>query len=147
MKILFKYLGHILIFIFLTLLTQVGGIVYLICLPIFKYFKPRINRPIWHILLNISVFCALYTFTTFIIVPPLAENYGRVQMPYDEENAHLRQWNRWTVILNRNYVVPELRTVTEGVAPLRRIGSTAGCACKYSAPRRKVIGSTTGAWT
>ena len=116
MKILFKYLGHILIFIFLTLLTQVGGIVYLICLPIFKYFKPRINRPIWHILLNISVFCALYTFTTFIIVPPLAENYGRVQMPYDEENAHLRQWNRWTVILNRNYVVPELRTVTEGVA-------------------------------
>lgn len=115
-KQILNIIGVILLFIFLTLLTQIGGIVYLICLPIFKYFKPRINRPIWHILLNTSIFCILYAFTTFIIVPPLAESYGRVQMPFDEENPHLRQWNRWTVILNRNYVVPQLRTVTEGVA-------------------------------
>ncbi|MBL7814641.1 MAG: hypothetical protein JNL70_06515 [Saprospiraceae bacterium] len=115
-KQLFKYLGHILLFVFLTLLSQVGGLIYLLCLPIFKYFKPRIARPIWHISLNIGIFCVLYTFTTFIIVPPLAERFGRVPMPYDEENPNLRQWNRWTVLLNRHYVVPELRAVTEGVA-------------------------------
>jgi hypothetical protein len=115
-KQILNIIGIILLFIFLTVLTQVGGIVYLICLPVFKYFKPRIGRPIWHILLNISIFCILYAFTTFVVVPPLAEKYGRVQMPYDEENPHLRQLNRWTVILNRNYVVPQLRAVTEGVA-------------------------------
>lgn len=108
--------GIILLFIFLTLLTQIGGIVYLLCLPIFKFFKRRIGRPILHILLNISIFCMVYALTTFIIVPPLAEKYGRVPMPYDEMNPHLRQLNRWTVILNRHYVVPQLRTVTEGVA-------------------------------
>ncbi len=108
--------GIILLFIFLTLLTQVGGIVYLLCLPLFRFLKRRVGRPILHISLNISIFCILYAFTTFIVVPPLAEKYGRVPMPYDEMNPHLRQWNRLTVILNRHYVVPELRMVTEGIA-------------------------------
>ncbi len=108
--------GIILLFIFLTLLSQIGGIIYLICLPIFSFFKRRVGRPIVHIILNVSTFCILYAFTTFIVVPPLAENYGRVPMPYDEMNPHLRQLNRWTVILNRHYVVPQLRAVTEGIA-------------------------------
>ena len=122
MKIIYNYLGKLLLFLFLTLLTQIGGLVYLLCLPIFKYFKSRIGRPIWHILLNISVFCVLYALTSFIIVPPLAEHYGRVAMPYDDENPNLRQLNRWTVILNRHYVTPQLRIVTEGVA--RKMAAT-----------------------
>ena len=115
-KRVLNIVGIVLLFIFLTLLTQIGGIVYLLCLPIFKFYKKRVGRPILHIVLNISTFCLLYAFTSFIIVPPLAEKYGRVPMPYDEMNPHLRQHNRWTVILNRHYVVPALLAVTEGVA-------------------------------
>ena len=115
-KRVLNIIGIVLLFIFLTLLTQIGGIVYLLCLPIFRFYKKRVGRPILHIALNISTFCFLYAFTTFIVVPPLAEKYGRVPMPYDEMNPHLRQHNRWTVILNRHYVVPALLAVTEGVA-------------------------------
>ena len=124
MKIALNYLGKLFLFVFLTLLTQVGGLVYLLCLPIFKYLKPRIGRPILHIVLNFSLFCILYALTSFVIVPPLAEHFGRVQMPHDEENPNLRQWNIWTVILNRHYVTPQLRSVTEGVAKKLAVADT-----------------------
>ena len=115
-KRILNTVGIVFLFIFLTLLTQIGGIVYLLCLPIFKFYKKKIGRPVIHITLNISTFCILYAFTSFVIVPPLAKRYGRVPMPYDKMNPHVRQHNRWTVILNRHYVVPDLRTATEGVA-------------------------------
>ena len=66
--------------------------------------------------MKITLFCAFYALATFIIVPPLAIYFGRVAMPYDAENPYIRQGNFGYVLLNRHYVTPQLRTLTEGVA-------------------------------
>jgi hypothetical protein len=116
MKQILRYAGNILLFFFLSLISQIGGLVYLLCLPIFRLLKPYIARPIWHILLNTSLFCLVYAVASFWIVPPLARHFGRVPMPVNEEHPNVRQHNIWMVLLNRHYVVPDLRALTEGVA-------------------------------
>ena len=96
------------LFLILTSLTQVGGVVYLIS----SFLQSRLRN------LNVNKwvkkgsfllsFIGIYSLTTFFIVPLLAEPLGRVPLPVIEKN-HLKPLNIWTCFLNRNYVTPELR--------------------------------------
>lgn len=92
-------LRHFIIVLLLTLLTQVGGILWLIAIFIAKQrsWKTRFVFPIVYIVFNL------------IIIPPTAKLFGRVQLPVFDE--HVKPRNLVYPLLFRNYVNPELRTI------------------------------------
>ncbi len=102
-----KYSLRILMFAFLTTLTQVGGIIYLLSLFIAEKIKWKFR------LKKLFVFVVIYSLTTFLIVPYLAPLFGRVKI---ENSERIKPTNYLTVILNRNYVVPELENLLKSVA-------------------------------
>ncbi|WP_273289525.1 hypothetical protein [Winogradskyella sp.] len=94
---LVKFLGHLSIVLILTVLTQVGGIIWLISLVIAIKFKKKKRY----------VFLSLYLICNLIIVPPVASLFGRVQLPSFNDNLAPRNW--FYPLAFRNYVNPELR--------------------------------------
>jgi len=114
MKIL-NYVLKTLLFFFLTILTQIGGIVYLVSLLTQKFIDKRVKRKPLRMVSKLSAFLILYLISTFAIVPLLAKPFGRVAMPFTENN-NLRPLNILTCLLNRHYVQPELKEVAFDVA-------------------------------
>jgi len=90
---------HILLFILLTILTQIGGIIYLISIVLIrkKSDRKRVKR--------LGTFIGLYLITTFFIVPYLAPIFGRVKI---EDSDTLRAHSFFYKLANRNYVRKEL---------------------------------------
>ena len=92
----------------LTVLTQVGGLVYLIYLPVGR----RIGRhlPNWPgKLLRAGGFLLLLVVTSLWLLPPLARSYGRVALPLRATEQVPLGPGRWfTILANRHYVKPEL---------------------------------------
>lgn len=102
-----KYILRIVTFILLTILTQIGGIVYLISLFISEKIKRKIKFK------KLISFVLIYTVSTFLIVPFLAPLFGKVKI---ENSEIIKPTNYWTIILNRNYVTPELNIFLKSVA-------------------------------
>lgn len=90
-----KYLIRLILFVLLTILTQIGGLVYLLTVwlgPRLKFkFKGR----------QLVAFVLVYFGAVFLVVPPLAKLGGRVPI---ENSNYLKPANYLTVVLNRNYV-------------------------------------------
>ncbi|MBR9859383.1 hypothetical protein GYB22_01255 [bacterium] len=86
----------------LSILTQIGGILYIINRFIWNKY---INKRRWQ--RSIS-FIAIYSIFTFLITPPLASLFGRTKI---QNSARLKPVNFITVFFNRNYVTPELEGV------------------------------------
>lgn len=83
----------------LTIITQVGGIVYLCSLLLNRIWKSKLRfKPL-------LTFIALYLVTTFLIIPFIAPIFGREKIKHSEK---IKPTNYLTVLLNRNYVKPEL---------------------------------------
>ena len=99
---------RILIFCVLTVISQIGGLVYLLTLYIFRSLDTRIKGKVAFTILKLTSFVVLYLITTFIIVPPVAALFGRVPLPIFSTN-HLKPLNKITWMFNRNYVTPDLR--------------------------------------
>lgn len=99
----------------MTLLTQIGGVVYLIG----RFSFPIINRNVSkRYLRNIykSVFFILsYSLFTFFLVPIIAKPFGRVPLPFTTTN-NIQPVNKIIIILNRHYVRAELKYVAINVA-------------------------------
>ena len=110
-----KIAGHVFVFTILTILTQIGGIVYLVNLVTYKVTNEKIKNRFLRGFTKIISFLFLYLITTFAIVPMVANIYGRVPMPFTTTN-HLRPANVLTCFLNRHYVTTKLREVTFSVA-------------------------------
>lgn len=99
-------------FAFLTLLTQIGGLIWLLSLYLNRLFQKR--RRVWG--LHWVIFIVLYTLTTVFIVPPVAKYcFDRVPMPVFS-NPHLEPENRIYSFFNRTYVKPALLQALEEVA-------------------------------
>lgn len=112
-----KLIINILIFCLLTLLTQVGGIVYLISILTYTLLD-KANRKLYiGFSFRLTYFLILYCLTTFLLVPFIAKPFGRVSLPITKTN-HLQPLNILTCILNRNYVKPELKKTAFEVAEL-----------------------------
>jgi len=94
-----KILLHIIIFGLLTILTQIGGIVYLLSL----YFNKLLKRDFKF--KSLLTFLGLYLISTLLIVPLIAPIFGREKVQHTEK---IRPTNYMTVLLNRNYVRPQL---------------------------------------
>jgi hypothetical protein len=103
-----KAIKNIIVFASLTLLTQVGGLIYLISHILYSNlkwdkligYKESLRRRVFHVL--------IYLMFTFIIIPIVATSFGRVPLPvFSEKNLGPR--TIWTAILNRHYVRPALK--------------------------------------
>ncbi len=105
-----KELGHIIAIIFWTLVSQVGGIIWLINFGYFRWSKRSVARA-----RQFCAFLLLYFLVTLLVVPPLARLGGRVPLPLTKSN-NLRPHNYITPLLNRHYVKPRLRQQLIGIA-------------------------------
>lgn len=99
MKKIFKFSFHILVIIFLTIVTQVGGIIYLFTWVISSRMK-------YGSLKFFGLFIAFYILVSFLIVPFIAPIFGRVPLPFYDK---LKPANFAICLLNRHYVTPDLR--------------------------------------
>ena len=99
-----KKLAHILVVIVLTLVTQIGGLIWIINFGLYRIFNTKKSN--W---IRLGTFLVLYSSVTFFIIPPIAKSFGRVPLPISK-SGNLRPHNFITPILNRHYVRPQLRT-------------------------------------
>ncbi|WP_153797790.1 hypothetical protein [Foetidibacter luteolus] len=110
-KILYRFL----LFAFLTVITQIGGIVFLVTLLFGHSIATLTQRPYLRRLAKFSVFLVLYGVATFFLVPPIAKQFGRVPLPIFRKH-NLGPLTVFTCLLNRHYVQPELKTAVMDVA-------------------------------
>jgi len=103
-------LQHIVIFLFLTVLTQVGGLIYLFCRLTVRYAFPKSKRTKnWHVL----TFLIVYLLSCFILIPALAPLNGRKALPIHDFGIQPQNW--FTVLANRHYVSHDLYDLTLSV--------------------------------
>ncbi len=102
-----KVLLHLLMLVFLTITTQIGGVIYLIVFSLVKrsYRKFRLKR--------LLLFALMYLLVTFLIVPIIAPIFGREKI---NKSQYIEARTFMTDLLNRNYVRPELNTSLEKIA-------------------------------
>ncbi len=97
-----RWLLTIAVVVLLTLLTQIGGLVWLVALGI-------VRRSRAGFLVFLALFLGLYAAgsTLSYAVAPV---FGRVPLPcFDDGTSRLRMQSPFFCALNRQYVVPELR--------------------------------------
>ncbi len=102
---------QILLSFLLTVLTQVGGIIWLTIWILANLLSFKIKRKSYssYLTIKLLLFCGVYLFSTFVIVPFAAEKYSnRTALPIFTEN-NIQPTTIWTCILNRQYVKPELK--------------------------------------
>lgn len=99
LKKIVNILVKLFLFVFLTLSTQIGGVVYLFSLALAKSWKRKFKGK------TLVVFIVLYFIATFLVVPFLAPMFGREKV---QHSNLIKPTNYMTVLLNRNYVLPEL---------------------------------------
>ena len=90
-----KKILYVIIFILLTIITQVGGVLFLLSLWLTK--KTKLNF--------IIIFASLYLMATFMLIPHLAPIFGREPIT---NSSRIEPTNYLTILLNRNYVQPKL---------------------------------------
>ncbi len=111
-----QFIKGIFIFCILTVLTQVGGIVYLF----YKVVKRIISRKFKDELgftERFLLFFFLYIVATLMIVPPIAFQFGRVALPMmTTKNDLVKPRTMLTCLLNRHYVTSPLKKLTYDIA-------------------------------
>jgi hypothetical protein len=113
---IYKISLKFLLFTFLTILTQIGGLVYV--LSLFLANRIKFNFPFK----KLSFFLVLYAIATFLIVPMLAPVFGRERI---KNTNSIKPVNIGYVLLNRNYVVPQLNILLQNTSDdLKENGSS-----------------------
>lgn len=122
MKILGEVIRVSIILAILTILTQIGGIVYLFYKPLGLGIEERIKRTWLRIPLKIILYTGFLSLTSLWIVPRFAVGYGRVPLPlFVNEEVPLKPAGLWICLANRHYVKPELlETITSVSKEIRR---------------------------
>ena len=87
----------------LTVITQIGGVVYLIAKVIYR--KKTLKK--W------VTFLLLYLISTFAIVPYVAPLFGREKIKTTDS---IKIHTFFTTLANRNYVVPEVNDVLASIS-------------------------------
>jgi|GEM_PF-6751910 len=86
MRSLLRLAIIIFLFAFLTLLTQVGGVIYAIALLTFPFINKSTSNRHFRTALKILSFIILYSIGSFLVTPILATQYHRVPLPMFETN-------------------------------------------------------------
>lgn len=108
-----RFLVHFGLFIFLTVLTQVGGVAYLATLAFKRFLSIQgPMRPVALTALFLVFYAGLSVAAVFV-----APKFGRVALPCgNSESASLRVHSPIYCALNRHYVTPELREIAYALA-------------------------------
>lgn len=107
LKPILKAVLALFLFVLLTALTQVGGIVLLLS----TFIANRIKRAFRF--KQVLVFFLLYGLSTYLVVPKLAPFFGRETVRHYNG---IQPANCLTIALNRNYVRPALNEVLRNTA-------------------------------
>lgn len=105
--ILVKFILNIFIFIILTVISQIGGLIFLISKIIIKKWSINFKFK------TLIIFLPIYLFSTFLIVPHIAPLFGREKVKHSN---YIGPANMMTILLNRNYVKPELNNLLQQTA-------------------------------
>lgn len=113
---LFKVFSIVFLFVLLTALSQAGGLILLLWVLLYQFFKKRFKNA-WVLGgVNVVGFVVFYLFCMFVIVPPLARLQDRVPLPMSKSGA-LVPVTYWTAIFGRNYIESvgraKLETISE----------------------------------
>ena len=95
---------HIVIIALLTIITQIGGILYLLSLILIKKSNRR---------KRIGVFLILYLTSTFLIVPNIAPIFGREKII---NTKTIQAHSFFYKLANRNYVRPKLNSALQNIS-------------------------------
>lgn len=117
MHVLYNGIKTVLIVSLLTILTQVGGLVYLLYKPLGFRLKKRIPNK-WasrgYRFLSFTMFMLVFSI---LIIPPIAKQFGRVPLPlFSSTEIPLKPANLLLCFANRHYVHPELKKATIQIA-------------------------------
>jgi len=104
-----KKILYLLIFVLLTILTQIGGVLFLITLLISTKSK----------LHTFLIFLSFYFISTFLLIPHLAPLIGREPVI---NSTKIEPTNYLSILLNRNYVRKELNQLLHETA--QNLGNT-----------------------
>jgi hypothetical protein len=102
-----KFLLHLCIIVFLTIISQIGGLIYLITILIIKRVSPNYR------LKRFVLFSLLYFIITLLFVPLFAPIFGREKI---KKFDHVEARTFMTDLMNRNYVRPELNASLQEIA-------------------------------
>lgn len=102
-----KKIFHVLIIVFLTVLTQIGGGVWLLTILMIKSSVKNGSVK------RFFTFSVIYVLSTFFIVPQLAGMFGREKI---KETDLIKANTFFTKLLNRNYVKPELNKTLQNIS-------------------------------
>jgi hypothetical protein len=111
-----RLIGIILVFLFtviLTVLTQVGGVILLLCILVAYLLRKR-YKWIYKPLPIALAFPIIYLLLTLAFIPLLAPLGGRVALPCFD--GTLSPLTMGTCLCNRHYVAPQLKAVAEDAA-------------------------------
>lgn len=119
-----KILLHTIIVFILTLVTQVGGLIWIV---VFEYFRFRkLKLALWK---KGLVFMTVYAVTIFTIVPLTASLNDRKMLPVFHET--IQPHNLAYVLLCRNYVRTDLYEVMEDIASTYKLSPYQGMKLIY----------------
>ena len=102
---------RIILFLFLTIFTQIGGLVYVFSKLIIRQFGMQKSRS------RFPIYLLCYLLITLVIIPLIAPLFGRVTLPvFTNTNSNLKAGSYIGVLANRHYVKPELKNLLLDVA-------------------------------
>ncbi len=114
-------IGLLLLIGVLTIMTQVGGLIIWVSLPVLDVIQIRHTITRWGV--NIMLVVALYCLSIVVIIPLLAPLGGRVPLPwFATPDLPLRPANIGYCLFARNYVRLAVYTVLERIA--RKMSTT-----------------------
>lgn len=102
MKTILKFIVFLFLFVLLTAITQIGGIVLFFSFILSKLWKTDF------IFNKITSFIVLYLIATLLITPFVSPLFGREKI---QNTSKIKPSNYMTVLLNRNYVRPALNNL------------------------------------
>lgn len=115
-----KWIGIIVLILLLTALTQVGGVILIIYLILWRLANRKTNR-IQNLKKGVRLsiktggFIVTYVLISTLIIPVIAKQLGRVPLPVFS-NSKVQPLNIFTCLLNRHYVKAEMLTAVTDVS-------------------------------
>ncbi len=108
---------HLFIVMLLTIFTQVGGIIWLLCVPIFNWVNRKNSSSIQKKLIKTTAFLSIYLLLCWTLVPAFAKYGGRVALPTKYSTAFpVAPANKLFCWMNRHYVSPKMKTSLQEIA-------------------------------
>ncbi|MEL6141879.1 MAG: hypothetical protein AAFU67_09705 [Bacteroidota bacterium] len=99
-----RFFAHILVITLLTIITQIGGLIWLISWPILRKWYPQQR---WR---RLAVCSLIYLVVTLGLIPIVAPLLGRVALP---KWGSIVPQTYFTVLANRHYVRPSVLSALE----------------------------------